>query len=106
MHGVYRGQGNFFFFFFFFFQKLGCTCKKIHRNLGTSLSVSHMKAVLLCGANGNGYSYRYYGMLIMDKEVLCGHLPSILLKLMKFLTEDPLIFGCKVRAERPTFINF
>lgn len=89
-----------------FLQKLGHAFKKIHRNLGTSLSVSHMKALFLCGTNGSGCSYSYYGMLIMGKEVLCGQLSSILLKLMKFLTQDLLIFECKVRAERPMFINF
>lgn len=65
-----------------------------------------MKALFLCGANGSGCLYNYYGMLIMGKEVLCGQPSSILLKLMKFLTEDLLVFECKVRAERPTFINF
>lgn len=82
------GGRGIFSFFFFFSQKLRCTCKKIHRNLGTSLSVSHMKAVLLCGANGNGYSYSYYGMLIMGKAVWASSINST--QINEILDRGPL----------------
>lgn len=66
---------------------------------------SHMTALFQRRVNGSGRSYSYYGILIIGKEMLCGQPPSILLKLIKSLIEDLLIFEHKARAERPLLIN-